>query len=107
MAEDEVNARILLALQSAPRMDIPSGFAARVAGQLPALPVAVSRGRYGNRTALACLPALIALMLLCAPMAKGASLFWISLEWIFCLQLGVLAVWLAARKAGYTFASFF
>lgn len=107
MAEDTVNTRIISVLESAPLVRIPSGFAARVAGNVPALPVAAPLGRYGDRAAVACLMALIALMLACAPMMKGASVFWTSLEWIFCVQFGLLAVWLVARNTGYTFASFF
>jgi hypothetical protein len=106
MAEDKLNARIISALETAPRTEIPSGFAARVAGHAPVLP-AVSTGRYGDRAAVACLLGLIGLMLACAFKMTGHSVFWTSLEWIFCVQFGLLAVWLVARNAGYTFASFF
>ncbi len=106
MAEDKLNARVISALETVPRIEIPSGFAARVAGQAPVLP-AVSTGGYGNRAAVACLLALIGLMLACAFKVTGNSVFWTSLEWIFCAQFGLLAVWLVVRNAGYTFASFF
>ena len=112
MAEDKMNpealdARIMLALETAPRTEIPAGFAARVARQLPPVPAALSPARYGDRAAAACLFVLLATMLVCAPRATGSSVFWIALESVFCAQFGLLAVWLVARNAGYTFASFF
>jgi hypothetical protein len=104
MAEDKLNsldARIILALESAPRPEIPAGFAARVARQLPARPMVVlAPGRYGPRAALACLLVLMVLMLALAHKATGSSLYWSSLEWIFCAQFAALAVWLVVR--GYS-----
>jgi hypothetical protein len=104
MAEDKMNsldARIILALESAPRAEIPAGFAARVASQLPARPtVVLTPGRYGQRAALACLLVLLVLMLAIAHKATGSSLYWSSIEWIFCAQFAALAVWLVVR--GYS-----
>jgi hypothetical protein len=104
MAEDKMNsldARIVLAIESAPRAEIPAGFAARVARQLPARPMVVlSPGRYGQRAALACLLVLLVLMLAIAHKATGNSLYWSSIEWIFCAQFAALAVWLVVR--GYS-----
>jgi hypothetical protein len=37
----------------------------------------------------------------------GTSVFWLSIESIFCAQFALVAVWLAVRNAGYTFASLF
>jgi hypothetical protein len=117
MAEDKMNpashplsldARIILALEAAPRLDISPGFAARVASQLPARPtVTLSPRRYGYGAAVACLVVLLALMSEFARRAMGTSLFWLSMESIFCAQFALLAVWLVARNAGYTFASLF
>ena len=117
MAEDKMNppsqpqsfdARIDLALKTAPRLDIPPGFAARVAGQLPPRPAALlSATRYGYRAAVACLFVLLALILAFAHRANGTSLFWFSIESVFCAQFALLAVWLQGRNAGYTFVSFF
>ena len=115
MAEDKMNpashaqsldARILRALETAPRVEVPSDFAARVARQLPPRPAAVlSPARYGYRAAGACLVVLLVLMFAFAHRATGTSLYWTSIEWIFCAQFVFLAVWLAVRNAGYTFAS--
>jgi hypothetical protein len=115
MAEDKINpawhaqsldARILRALETAPRLEIPSDFAARVARQLPPRPEAVlSPARYGYRAAGACLVVLLAFILAFAPRATGTSVFWLSIESIFCAEFVLVAVWLAVRNAGYTFAS--
>jgi hypothetical protein len=109
MAEDKMNsldARIILALESAPRPEIPAGFAARVARQLPAHPMVVlTQGRYGQRAALGCLLVLLVMMLAIAGKATGSSLYWSSLEWIFCAQFAALAVWLVVR--GYSSPTLF
>jgi hypothetical protein len=113
MAEDKISPssdalerRIILALETAPRVEIPASFAARVAGQLPPRGALVlSPGRYGQRAAAACLLVLLVLMLAFAHRATGSSLYWFSIESIFCAQFALLAVWLVAR--GYTSASTF
>jgi hypothetical protein len=98
MAEDKVNARIILALETAPRAEIPADFAARVARQLPARgPLVLTPGRYGQGAAAACLLVLPLLMLAFAHRATGTSLYWVSIESIFSAQSGLLAVWLVAR----------
>ena len=103
-----LDARILRALETAPRLEIPSDFAVRIARQLPPLPVAIlSPARYGYRAAVACLIVLLALILALARRATGTSIFWVSMEAIFCAQFALVAVWLAVRNAGYTFASLF
>jgi hypothetical protein len=106
MPEDKLNAslenRITLALETAPRPEIPAGFAARVSAQLPPRAAAVlTPGRYGQRAALACLVLLIPLMLAIAHRATGTSLYWFSVESIFCAQFALLAVWLAASASSF------
>ena len=111
MAEDKMNpqsldARIILALETAPRAKIPAGFAARIARQLPPpATLVLTPGRYGQRAAAACLVVLMVLMLAFAHRANPSSLYWFSIEFIFCAQFVLLAVWLVAR--GYTSASSF
>jgi hypothetical protein len=112
MAEDEITSaiekRIVLALESRPRFEIPSGFAARVARQLPPRPLVVlTPTHYGYRAAVGCVLALLALMLVFAHRATGTSVLWISIEWTFCVQFVLLAIWLVARRAGYTLTSTF
>ena len=117
MAEDRMNepaeavlleASIRRALETPPRVTIPEGFATRVASQVPPLPALVlTPQRYGPRVAAVCLAALMALMLAFAHRATGNSFYWLSLEWIFCLQFVLLAVWIVARNAGYTLPRLF
>jgi hypothetical protein len=106
MPEDKLNAslenRIILVLETAPRPEIPAGFAARVSAQLPPRPaVILTPGRYGQRAALACLLLLIPLMLAIAHRATGTSVYWFSIESIFCAQFALLAVWLAASASSF------
>ncbi len=102
-----LDARILRVLETAPRLEIPSEFAARVARQLPPRPAILSPTRYGYRAAVACQIVLLALILALARRATGTSVFWLSIESIFCAQFALVAVWLAVRNAGYTFVSLF
>ncbi len=112
MAEDEITSalekRIVLSLEARPRFEIPTGFATRVAQQLPLRPVVVlTPTRYGYRAAVGCLLALLALMLVFAHRATGTSVLWISIEWTFYVQFALLTIWLVARRAGYTLTSTF
>jgi hypothetical protein len=106
MPEDQINTslenRIILALETAPRPEIPAGFAARVSAQLPPrAAVVLTPARYGQRAALACLVLLIPLMLAIAHRATGTSVYWFSIESIFCAQFALLAVWLAASASSF------
>jgi hypothetical protein len=106
MAEDEMKPgldllekRILLALETAPQPEIPADFAARIARRLPPRPeMVLTANRNGRRAAVACLVVLLGLMLAFAHRATGTSLYWFSLESIFCAQFALLAVWLVARS---------
>ena len=98
-ALDLLEKRILLALETAPELEIPADFAARVARQLPSRPaVVLTPKRNSQRAAVASLVVLLGLMLAFAHRATGASLYWFSLESIFCAQFALLAVWLVARR---------
>jgi len=106
MPEDKINTslenRIILALEVAPRPEIPADFAARVSAQLPACAtVVLTPGRYGQRAALVCLVLLLPLMFAMANRAAGPSLYWSSIESIFCAQFVLLAVWLAASATSF------
>lgn len=113
MAEENVNApldralldaHITAVLQTAPRYQVPAGFAARVAaGMPPRTHATLTPLRYGRVAAVACLVVLFVLMVVLAHRAVGTSVFWVSLESIFCAQFALLAVWLVARD--YTFLS--
>jgi hypothetical protein len=112
MAKDEITSaldkRIALALEASPRFEISAGFAAKVAQQLPPRPAAVlTPTHYGYWAAVGCVLALLALMLVFAHRATGTSVLWISIEWTLCVQFVLLAIWLVARRAGYTLTSTF
>jgi hypothetical protein len=106
MPEDKIDTslenRIILALEVAPRPEIPADFAARVSAQLPPrAAVVLTPGRYGQRAAWVCLALLLPLMLTIAHRATGTSLYWLSIESIFCAQFVLLAVWLAASAPSF------
>jgi hypothetical protein len=108
MTPSSLETRIIRALETAPQPDIPANFAARVANQLPPPPTLIlTPGRYGYRAGLVCLVVLLGLLLAFAHRATGASLFWTAIESIFCAQFALLAVWLVARNASYTFTNMF
>ncbi len=109
MAEHSINptdsesklfdAKITLALETSPRLEIPPDFAAKVATQMPPLtPVTLTPRGYGRNAAMICMCVLLALIFVFAHRA-GASPLWTSMEWIFCAQFALVAVWLAVRKA--------
>jgi hypothetical protein len=94
-----LDARITLALETAPRPEIPPDFAARVAAQMPPLTAVTLTPRgYGRNAAIACMAVLLALIFIFAHRA-GASPLWTSMESIFCAQFALVAVWLAVRQA--------
>ena len=105
---EALDARILLALETAPSVTIAAGFTARVMAQLPARPtIAVTPARYGYRMGAACLLFVIALMAAFAHQGMARSWFGIALEWTLFLEIVVIAVWLVVRSAGYTLTSIF
>jgi hypothetical protein len=92
-----IEKRITLALETAPRPEIPQDFATRVAAQMPPLtPVSLTPRGYGRNAAMICMGVLLALILVIAHRA-GASPLWTWMEWIFCAQFALVAVWLAVR----------
>ena len=97
--QDALEARITRALETAPEVSIPSGFAARIASQLPPLANAtLTPRRYGRNVAVVCMAMLLALILVFAHRATGTSLLWSSIEWLFSVQFALVAVWLAVRQ---------
>lgn len=96
-----LDARITLALETAPEPQIPANFAARLAAQLPAIhPVVVTPRRYGRWAGIACVAFLLALILVFAQHPAVTSPLWVAVESIFCIQLALIAVWLAVRNVG-------
>ena len=88
--------RVTRALERKPTVDVPAGFAARVAGQVPVRKqVAVPAARYGLLAArIAVVVLLVALVAL--TMRSGShKVIWVVLEWILCAELAGLAAWLS------------
>jgi hypothetical protein len=66
---------------------------------MPALtPVTLTPRGYGRNAAMICLFVLLALIFLFAHRANASPL-WASMEWVFCVQFALVAVWLAVRQA--------
>lgn len=112
MAKDPVDAaldsslldtKILAALETSPRVEIPPGFAARVAGQMPERPpLVLTPRRYSTVAAAACVLVVFALMVAFAFGSRADSPSTVIIESILCLQFVLLTVWILARNAGYT-----
>jgi hypothetical protein len=104
MAEDKMSTealerRIVSRLEAAPRFEISPDFARKIASALPAQPVIrLTPTHYGARAALLCAVVLMVLMLAMAARVHANSLYWLSIESIFCTQFVLLAVWLVARR---------
>jgi hypothetical protein len=97
--EQWLEAKIARSLEIAPEFEIPAGFAARIAAQVPALePVALTPRHYGRNAAFVSVGVLLALIVVFAQRSTGNSLLWSSIEWIFCVQLALVAFWLTARN---------
>ena len=102
-----LDARITLALETAPQLNVPPDFAARVAAQLPPLtPITLTPRGYGRSAAMICMCVLLALIFVFAHRA-GASPLWTWMEGIFCAQFALVAVWLGVRQARPDFVSHF
>jgi hypothetical protein len=94
-----LDARITLALETAPQLEIPPDFATKVAAQVPPLKTMTLTPRgYGRNAAVICMAVLLALIFVFAHRAFASPL-WTWMEWTFCAQFALVAVWLAVRKA--------
>jgi hypothetical protein len=96
-----LESRITQALEQAPPVTAPEGFAARVMAGLPehaaqSVPP-LRRSYFGFAAVAASLVVLLAAMLWLAPRATGHALYWMGFEWILCAQFCVAAVWLGLR----------
>jgi hypothetical protein len=99
--------RITLALETAPRPEVPLDFAARVAAKVPPLtPLTLTPRGYGRNAAIIGMCVLLALIFVFAHRA-GASPLWTWMEWSFCAQFALVAVWLAVRQGRPYFVSHF
>lgn len=96
----KLDAEVVQALERRPRVEIPEGFAARVALQAAALcvqaPVRVPR--FGTAAVVVGAALSAAAMLLLAPRTTGHDPFWMALQWLLCAQFCALTAWLGASR---------
>jgi ABC-type transport system involved in cytochrome c biogenesis permease subunit len=97
-ADDELDLRILRALETAPSIEIPADFAAQVARQLPARrPVSLTPTYYGrNAVFLGMILTLVVLIALSLSNGRHAT-FGLA-ESLLLTQFIVLTVWLSVRR---------
>ncbi|WP_353064314.1 hypothetical protein RBB77_00950 [Tunturibacter psychrotolerans] len=97
-ADDELDLRILCALETAPSIEIPADFATRVARKLPARrPVSLTPTHYGrNAVFLGMILTLVVLIALTLYNGRQAT-FGLA-ESLLLTQFIVLTVWLSVRR---------
>jgi hypothetical protein len=92
---DSMEERLTRALERKPKVDVPAGFAARVAGQVPVRRAfAVPAARYGLLAARIGMGVLLLALVVVAMHFPGRTMFGVALEWILCAELAGLAIWL-------------
>ena len=95
-----IDRRVVRALERAPEVSIPAGFAARVVGQLPARSAgAVTPARYGPVAMRISMAVLVVALVVLGMRSADHSVFGIALEWILCGQLVVVAMWLGGVRS--------
>ena len=99
MELEQLDQRIVRALESAPEPGIPASFAARVAAQLPARrPVTLTPTHYGHKAMLfALVITLVALVTLAVRAATGPASFGLA-ESLLCSEFIALAVWFGIAR---------
>lgn len=97
-AEEQLDQRIIRALETRPKVTIPADFVGRVASHLPPRKVpSLTPRHYGRKVIVACIVALALAMLVLASNHIERSLFGVALEWILCAQFLALVIWLGAK----------
>jgi len=92
---DSMEERLTRALERKPAMDVPAGFAARVAGQVPVRrAVTVPVARYGLLMVRISVGVLLVALMVVAMHSAGHTMVRLALEWILCAELAGLATWL-------------
>jgi hypothetical protein len=98
-ADDELELRILRALETAPNVEIPADFAARVASRLPIRrrPVSLTATHYGrNAVFLGMILTLVVLIAL--SLSNGSHATFGLAESLLLAQFIALTVWLSVRR---------
>ena len=95
-----LDAQVVRLLERKPRVEIPEGFAARVARQASAMrvPVPVRVPHFGSTAVAICTVLTAMAMLLLAPRTVGHDTFWMALQWMLCGQFCALTAWLALSR---------
>jgi hypothetical protein len=100
IADAEMDRRVLHALETAPRIDVPADFAARVARQLPARrPASLTATHYGQSAVF--LGMILTLVILIAlTLHNGRHANFGLAESLLLTQFLALTVWLSVRHHG-------
>ncbi|HEX4576308.1 MAG TPA: hypothetical protein VH117_03065 [Edaphobacter sp.] len=97
-AMEDLDQRIVLALETAPEPRIPADFAARVVSQLPARrPVSLTPTHYGQKAIVIGMVVTLAALLLLALRSTGHATFGL-LESILFAQFIALTVWISVWR---------
>jgi hypothetical protein len=101
-AIDELDRRILRALEVAPELHVPADFAARVSRQLPARrPVSLTPTHYGrNAVLIGTVITLVALLAL--TLHHGATGAFGLVQSLLLAQFVALTVWLSIRRKSFS-----
>jgi hypothetical protein len=96
---DEMEQRLIRALETRPAVQIPAGFAARIASQLPARrPIAVTPTHYGRKVMVICMVVLgVALLAAFALQGMVVPPVVQVTGWILYVQFLALVVWFGMR----------
>ena len=99
VGEDALEERVVRALERVPEVRIPAEFAARVAGRVPKRrEIAVRPARYGLMAMRISVAVLVLALVVVAMHATVRSVIGIALEWVLCVELVTLAVWLSGVR---------
>jgi hypothetical protein len=96
--DQQLDQRIIRALETAPEPFIPADFASRVSSQLPATrPASLTPTHYGQNTMLLAIVAILAALLVLATHTKGHATSGL-LESVLFVEFLALAVWFSIRR---------
>jgi hypothetical protein len=96
---DELDERILHALEAAPELRIPADFASRVANRLPAKrPVSLTPTHYGYSLIVASIAILFSAVLVLAIRTSDRTTLGLTLQMLLFAQFIALTVWLSIRR---------
>ena len=99
-AMEDLDQRIVRALETAPELQVPGDFAVRVATQLPARrPVSLTPTHYGKNAMLAGIAVTFAALVVLALHSTGDAAFGV-LESLLFAQFIAFAVWLTVWRYG-------